>query len=214
MATQIKFRRGTTAQHSGFTGADGEITVDTDKETAVVHNNSTAGGFPLAREDMNNVSNPQFSGTSTLKLPIGTTAQRPGSPSNGQVRVNSTTGRMEVYDNGEWINASACRAYGLLKGTATVSLHFDYGFSSVSTTGVGLYYFGMDKTYTNAQSYSVLASVNGTGVYINVATSTMAYSYVYGKATDHFEIQTGQGAVSASGGAYVTAEQVAVAVFA
>ena len=47
MATTLKLRRGTTAQHSSFTGAAGEVTVDTDKETVVVHDGSTAGGFPL-----------------------------------------------------------------------------------------------------------------------------------------------------------------------
>lgn len=50
MATQIQFRRGTTAEHSTFTGAVGEVTVDTTKDTAVVHDGSTAGGIPLARE--------------------------------------------------------------------------------------------------------------------------------------------------------------------
>jgi hypothetical protein len=42
-------RRGTTAQHASFTGLLGELTVDTDKDTVVVHDGSTAGGFPLAR---------------------------------------------------------------------------------------------------------------------------------------------------------------------
>ena len=213
MATEIKFRRGTTAQHSGFTGAEGEITVDTDKETAVVHDNSTAGGFPLAREDMNNVSNPQFSGTSTLKLPIGTTAQRPGSPSNGQVRVNSTTGRMEVYDSGEWVNASAVRAYALM--TSGVSFLYEYGFSSVTTTGTGLYRFFMDKTYAAYSSYNTVAQIESTSAsYINLATSTLPYAYVFGKDTDHFEVQTGQGAVGASNGAYINVQLLSVAVFA
>lgn len=53
---QVQFRRGTSAQHSSFTGAVGEITVDTTKTTAVVHDGSTAAGRPLAREDLNNVS--------------------------------------------------------------------------------------------------------------------------------------------------------------
>ena len=48
MATQIQRRRGTTAEHSTFTGALGELTVDTDKKTVVVHDGSTAGGSPLA----------------------------------------------------------------------------------------------------------------------------------------------------------------------
>ena len=47
MAKLLKLRRGTTSQHGSFTGAEGEVTVDTDKETLVVHNGSTAGGFPV-----------------------------------------------------------------------------------------------------------------------------------------------------------------------
>ena len=42
-------RRGTTAEHATFTGLLGELTVDTDKDVVVVHDGSTAGGFPLAR---------------------------------------------------------------------------------------------------------------------------------------------------------------------
>ena len=48
MSKQIQFRRGTTAEHSTFTGAVGEMTIDTDKDTVVVHDGATAGGNPLA----------------------------------------------------------------------------------------------------------------------------------------------------------------------
>ncbi len=48
MATAIQRRRGNTAQHASFTGLAGEITIDTDKNTVVVHDGTTAGGFPLA----------------------------------------------------------------------------------------------------------------------------------------------------------------------
>ncbi|MDQ0132670.1 hypothetical protein J2T08_000571 [Neorhizobium galegae] len=54
MSTEVRHRRGTTAQHAAFTGALAEITVDTDKKTAVVHDGATVGGFPLAREDGKN----------------------------------------------------------------------------------------------------------------------------------------------------------------
>jgi hypothetical protein len=50
MTTQIKRRRGTTTEHSTFTGAEGELTIDTTKDTVVVHDGSTAGGHPLAKE--------------------------------------------------------------------------------------------------------------------------------------------------------------------
>ena len=50
MTTQIKRRRGTTTEHSTFTGAEAELTIDTTKDTVVVHDGSTAGGHPLAKE--------------------------------------------------------------------------------------------------------------------------------------------------------------------
>ena len=47
----IQFYRGTTAQHSGYTGPAGECTVDTTKNTLVVHDGVKAGGYPLVKED-------------------------------------------------------------------------------------------------------------------------------------------------------------------
>lgn len=51
MSKQVQFRRGTTAEHATFKGAVGEITIDTDKDVAVVHDNVKLGGYPLCRED-------------------------------------------------------------------------------------------------------------------------------------------------------------------
>ena len=45
-----------------FTGAEGEVTIDTTKDTAVVHDGQQAGGRPLAREDMSNVSSASIAG--------------------------------------------------------------------------------------------------------------------------------------------------------
>ena len=41
---QVQLRRGTTAQHGLFTGAQGELTVDTDKNALVLHDGTTQGG--------------------------------------------------------------------------------------------------------------------------------------------------------------------------
>jgi len=54
MATQVQFRRGTTAEHSGFKGADGEVTVDTSLKTVVIHDAIQNGGYPLLRQDGSN----------------------------------------------------------------------------------------------------------------------------------------------------------------
>ena len=53
MAKAIQLRRGSTAEHSSFTGLVGEATVDTDKDTLVIHDGSTAGGHALAKAGSN-----------------------------------------------------------------------------------------------------------------------------------------------------------------
>ena len=47
MPKQVRLRRGTTAQHATFTGADGEITFDVSKKVLVVHDGVTPGGKPI-----------------------------------------------------------------------------------------------------------------------------------------------------------------------
>ena len=54
MAKQLQLRRGTTTEHASFTGAIGEVTVDTTLDTIVVHDGSLAGGFPMLKEDESN----------------------------------------------------------------------------------------------------------------------------------------------------------------
>ena len=49
MTTQVQFRRGTTSQHGSFTGAVGEVTVDTDLDTLRVHDGAVAGGVRIAK---------------------------------------------------------------------------------------------------------------------------------------------------------------------
>lgn len=47
MSKLLQLRGGTTSEHSSFTGALREVTVDTTKDTLVVHDGATAGGFAM-----------------------------------------------------------------------------------------------------------------------------------------------------------------------
>ena len=76
MSTQVQRRKGTTVQHSTFTGASAELTVDTTKNTVVVHDGATAGGIPLAKETGSALS------ATSLSLPNSTT--------NGVAYVNGS----------------------------------------------------------------------------------------------------------------------------
>lgn len=40
--------------------------------------------------------------TGAAQLPAGTTAQRPGTPVAGMIRLNTTTNKVEAYVNGTW----------------------------------------------------------------------------------------------------------------
>ncbi|MAO86533.1 MAG: hypothetical protein CMF86_00315 [Candidatus Marinimicrobia bacterium] len=75
MAKRVQRRRGTTSEHSTFTGYIGETTVDTSKDTVIVHDGSQAGGYPLAREDLSNVTLTNLIGVNELKLTDGTLNQ-------------------------------------------------------------------------------------------------------------------------------------------
>lgn len=110
MSTQLKHRRGTTAQHSTFTGASGEITIDTSKNTVVVHDGSTAGGYPLAKSsDLSTLAtdsavvhlagNETIAGTKTFSSVIsGDISGNAGTVTNGVVTTGS-------YADPSWITS-------------------------------------------------------------------------------------------------------------
>ena len=65
--------------------------------------------------------------TSSLRVPVGTTGQRDGSPSNGDFRYNSTNSKFEGYQGGSW---------GEIGGGATGSADL-LDIASTSGTGGG-----------------------------------------------------------------------------
>ena len=124
MATQVQFRRGTTAEHSGFKGADGEVTVDTSLKTVVIHDAITNGGFPVLRQDG---SNSQFErgATSSCALKFA------GDPNTGIIspaadEISLVTGgssRLTIDANG----AATFTGNVQVNGTLSVTGNFDSG---------------------------------------------------------------------------------------
>ena len=76
MSKLLQLRGGTTSEHGSFTGALREVTVDTTKDTLVVHDGSTAGGFPLLKEG--DVTNANFTGADLEIAKGGTGASTAG----------------------------------------------------------------------------------------------------------------------------------------
>ena len=124
MATQVQFRRGTTAEHSGFKGADGEVTVDTSLKTVVIHDALTNGGFPVLRQDG---SNSQFERGSTTNCALKFT----GDPNTGLISpasdeialVTGGSTRLTIDANG----AATFTGNVQVNGSLSVTGNFDSG---------------------------------------------------------------------------------------
>ena len=118
MATQVQFRRGTTAEHSGFKGADGEVTVDTSLKTVVIHDALTNGGFPVLRQDG---SNSQFERGSTTNCAL----KFAGDPNTGIISpaadeialVTGGASRLTIDANGAAIFTGNVQVNGSLSVT-------------------------------------------------------------------------------------------------
>jgi hypothetical protein len=85
MADQLQLRGGTTTEHSTFTGALREVTVDTTKKTLVVHDNATAGGTPLAKENLSNVPAGTITSTMIADGTIATADIADGAVTSGKI---------------------------------------------------------------------------------------------------------------------------------
>ena len=91
--------------------------IDTNTNLLKISNASNNGFVTLGDISETNFGHADLSGatftgpiinnyTSALRLPVGTTAQRPGSPAAGDIRFNSTTTEAEIY-NGSIFTAVA-----------------------------------------------------------------------------------------------------------
>ena len=166
MAIQIQLRQGTTTEHNTFTGAVGEVTVDTNKKTVVVHDGVTAGGHPVAaRANANS--------TISLIKKDGTSA--------GTINADGLFNNTLTSTN---TNQALTAAQGkVLKDTlnTTVSSSFGVGqtYSDVTASRA------KNVTYTNTTGRAILVNVCATctdddgGLTVTVGGIRVGYSSGY-----------------------------------
>ena len=154
MAKLLKLRRGTTSQHSSFTGAEGEVTIDTNKDVPVVHDGSTAGGHPVAAEDMSNVSSASIAGR------LGTDSIATGKIAAGALPTDVTITNANIVANasiaGTKLENSGVSAgsYGSSSAIPIVTVDAQGLVTAASTTAI-------DSTTIANGTASVAVSSNG-----------------------------------------------------
>ena len=119
MSFAFQRRRGTTSQHASFTGLNAELTVDTDKKTVVVHDGSTAGGAPLAKE------------RNTLNAQTGTTYTLAATDKDGVVTASNAGAITVTIDDA--VFAAGDRITVIQKGAGQVTFAAGAGVTIVST---------------------------------------------------------------------------------
>ncbi len=157
MAKQVQMRRGTTAQHSSFTGAAGEVTVDTDKDVVVVHDGATAGGLEQLGAK----------GGQTMTGGFDVTSHNAGTKSTGTFTPDPADGNSQYATNGGAHEIAApttdCWIDILYTNNASAGAITFSGFQVGSNTGDAL-------TTTNGDDFLIqIRRTNGISTYKIVA---------------------------------------------
>jgi hypothetical protein len=136
MPTVVQFRRGTTAQNNSFTGAAGELSVDTTLGTIRVHN-GIAGGNTLASVDAvqtlsnKTLSAPTITGTLTASGSTGSNGQYLQSTSTGIEWATLVVDSAQIKQNASNVTATASFVNVAVNGSNTAA----FSSQALSITG-------------------------------------------------------------------------------
>ena len=161
MSKLLQLRGGTTSEHSSFTGAVREVTVDTTKDTLVVHDGATAGGFPLLKEG--DVTNANFTGADLEIGKGGTGASTAGA---ARTALGLAIGTDVLAPNGSGANLT-----NLPAGGATSINGLSDGTNDGSSVGLGTNALANDDGTTNrSTAVGTSALTTNTSGFDNTAT--------------------------------------------
>lgn len=108
-------------------------------------------------------------GTGAAKLPTGTTAQRPTTPTDGMIRKNTTTSALEFYDtNGGWTSINTWLDSQPMGDFSQV---VGYGFENNLLDYSGAYNATSSNMTYSSGYYGQAATFNGSNSVVNYPTS-------------------------------------------
>lgn len=121
---------------------------------------------------MATLKNTTINSTGNINLPSGTTAQRPSTPADGDMRYNTDLGYAEYYFKGFWADVRTGQG-AFMRRNCVVQLDATLPESYPGSGTVWYDLSGNANNFNiNASAYN--ASVNGTGSNINSTTTTLA----------------------------------------
>lgn len=98
-----------------------------------------------------------FSGTSKMKLPAGTTAQRPASPVVGDMRFNTTMGMAEIYNGTLWGGAGGAQQGIFYENDQVITSNYTIAATkNAMTTGPVTINTGVTVTISDGATWTIV----------------------------------------------------------
>ena len=218
MPTVVQFRRGTTTQNNNFTGAVGEISVDTTLNVLRVADGSTVGGFALVGQTASQtITNKIYEGSSasvTGNITGGNLLVNTNAVITGNLTVNGTTITVNsntVTINDKFINVANNASTSTLAnggglgvgpvGTEYATLTYDQA-ANTWNTNIGVAVTGIVSATGNITGGNVI-STNLTGTILTASQTNITSVGTLGSLTVTANVQGGNlrtaGLISATG---------------
>jgi len=153
MATQVQFRRGSTAQNDAFTGAIGELSVDTTLNIMRVHDGATAGGFSMV-------------GVTNTQTLLNKTLSNCSITGNGVINITANisganiaaTGTATITGNVTGANLITAGSLTVNSGNAATAI-INGGSNAVGNIGSSSKYFNTVFAKSTSAQYADLAEM-------------------------------------------------------
>lgn len=192
MPTSVQFRRGTTAQNDAFTGADGELSIDTDKKSIRIHDNSTSGGEEVvvvsATQTLTNktLTSPTITGVSPTVTISGAVTGTGTLTNLGDVTITTTATNDPTITLAGDLSGSATLT-NLGSATLTATIVANSVALGTDTTGN---YVGTGATSGNGISGSVSGEGGAFTVTSNAVSTNTANTIVFRDGSGNFSAGT------------------------
>jgi len=169
LATQIQYRRGTAAQNNTFTGAAGEVSVDTTNNTLRVHDGVTAGGGGTIVSIIASTGGSNIAGN---LLPSANITYNLGSPTlrwkTGYFSANT------IDIGGGQISLDPVNGFSFTIGNATSSMAANGSITANTLTAATVTY--TSTTATTSSTTGAVVVAGGVGIAGNLAVGGGLYA--------------------------------------
>jgi len=178
-AVQVQYRRGTSSQVASFTGAAGEMVVDTTNNRLVVQDGSTAGGWPTAAASRAAVNDANYTLSSPYSIVAYTAISAARTVSLPATTSYATGQRLLVIDESGACSSTktitlSANGSDKIDNASTAIIGQHYGYIEIESNGSGKWTISDQGPQVNALNnltgQLTLAATDGLNISVSGST--------------------------------------------